>query len=213
MANRSVRLGALESDGAIVDHRLETMLRVYAFIDGGYVRSGLEKLSVAWQDVNLSDVVAVAVNQWIGGKWQGEFMGVSRAFIYDAVADNAAEDDPVMSWLDRHDQLRDVHVRRGGLAGDPKKGMPRRQKAVDVQLAVDALTFAARGVFDVALFVTGDADFVPVAEAVRDSGPLVAVCGFRESLAEGLQRVADRVGNLPEDPNAWTGWRLPDEKT
>ncbi len=104
----------------------EEMLRVYAFIEGVHVRSGLERISVSWQDVNLSDVVRVAIGKWVGGKWQGESMGTSRAFVYDAVAEDAAEGDPVMTWLDRHDHLADVHVRRGGLAGDPKKGVPRR---------------------------------------------------------------------------------------
>lgn len=51
----------------------------------------------------------------------------------------------------------DVHVRYGRLAGALRSG--RRQKGVDVQLAVDALNSAVDGVCDVAILVTGDADF------------------------------------------------------
>ncbi len=180
------------------------MLRTYAFVDGGYLRDGLRDLSQAWQDLNLREL-GLVLPAYVGRMWQGLEMQLGRVFVYDAVPEgtDALESD-VVRWLDRNAAEADVHVRRGGLVGERRL----RQKEVDVQLAVDALSLAANGVYDVALLLSGDRDFVPVVEAVRFRGPLVGVCCFRSSIAAELKEAADRVGYLPED-NAWQGWRLP----
>lgn len=183
--------------------------RVYAFFDGAHIRDGLAKMGVDWRDVDLSTVARAAI-KWVGDSWQGLPLRMTRVWIYDAIPDEGSKDDgEVEYWLTRNDRQADTHVRRGHLAGDPRKQSLRRQKAVDVQLAVDALEFSSQGVFDAALFVTGDADFVPVAESVRNKGYLVAVCSFRDKLAEVWKEVADRVGFLPDDPKAWDAWKLP----
>ena len=180
-------------------------LRTYAFFDGAYVREGLEAAGAAWQDLNLREV-AYAAPSWVGNKWQELQMRIGRVFVYDAVPEGAPEDHDVERWLRRNGNEMDVHIRRGVLVGTPP-----RQKGVDVQLAVDALSLASNGVYDVALLVAGDGDLAPVVEAVRFKGPLVAVCCFRNSISRELRKEADRVGYLPDDPNAWAAWRLPDD--
>lgn len=182
-------------------------VRVYVFFDGGHIRRGLEDMDVPWHDVDLSEVAKVAV-KWVGRTWQELPMRVSRILIYDGVADDGdPSQQQVERWLRRNGERKDVHVRPGRLVARP--GKPR-QKAVDVQLAVDALSWAWNGLFDVALLVTGDGDFTPLAEAIRDRGPLVAVCSFGKKLSDELREVADRVGYLPADPNAWQAWKLPE---
>jgi len=183
------------------------MLRTYAFVDGGHIRSGLEEIGVTWDEIDLRKLAAVAL-QWIDPKWQGERMALSRVFVYDAVSETATATDRVDRWLTRNDEQMDVHVRRGQLILD-RRNQPKRQKGVDVQLAVDALRFASSGVLDVALFLAADADFAPLLEAVRDAGPLVAVCCFRGKLSDRLREAADRIGYLPDDAVAWQGWKLP----
>ena len=180
------------------------ILSTYVFFDGGQMRSGLSDMGVAWQDVNLRQVAEIAINS-VGRTWQGGNLTVSRVFIYDAVADNAdPSTDAVERWLRRNDDLPDVHVRRGRLVGSPL-----RQKGVDVQLAVDALSFAANGIIDAAILVAGDADFAPVVEAIREKGVLVGVCAFKAKLSERLRQLADRTGILPDETQAWAGWSLP----
>lgn len=184
-------------------------VRVYVFFDGGYIRDGLNKIGVPWSEVDLSQVANVAL-KWVGRSWRELPMKVSRVFIYDAVPDDAdPSGNEVEKWLKRNGEQMDAHVRRGHLAGDRRGGQRIRQKAVDVQLAVDALSLASNNVFDMALLVTGDADFAPVAQAICDKGPLVAVCCFENSLSDALREVADRVGYLDEEPGAWQGWQLP----
>jgi uncharacterized LabA/DUF88 family protein len=185
--------------------------QVYAFVDAAQLRSGLESIGVPWRDLRLMDL-AVGGLQGIRRERDGTDMVINRVFVYDAISEDdqpSSDDEAVEQWLRRNNDEMDVHVRFGRLAGDPRKAKGRRQKGVDVQLAVDALTFASDGLFDVALFVTGDADFAPVVEASRDKGPRVAVFCFRSSLSTELREVADRVGYLPEDPATYAGWKLP----
>ena len=133
-------------------------------------------------------------------------MDVARVFVYDAVPEEETDGD-VETWLERNEREMDVEVRYGRLSARKRTG--RQQKAVDVQLAVDALSHAVNGVYDVAILVTGDADFVPVVEAVRERGPLVCVCSFKDALSDELARRPDRVGYLPDDPSAYAAWQLP----
>jgi uncharacterized LabA/DUF88 family protein len=53
-----------------------------------------------------------------------------------------------------------------------------REKGVDVALAVDALQVGVEGKIDVAVLVTGDADFVPLARALMKHGIRVAAVYF-----------------------------------
>ena len=133
---------------------------------------------------------------------------MSRTFVYDAVPEEAESSTRIVDqWLERNGGQIDVHVRYGRLAGD--RASRRRQVGVDAQLAVDALNFAWIGAYEIAVLVTGDGDFSPVAEAIRQRGRLVGVCAFRNSLSDELRQQADRVGYLPDDPNAWSAWKLP----
>jgi len=181
------------------------LTRVYAFYDGGYIRKRLGELRIDWGEVNLRSV-ALASLDFIGGGW-GSAMALNRVFVYDAVGDEVDEStDRVAMWLNRNNRELDVHVRRGRLRGTSGR---LRQKGVDIQLAVDALTYSTSGILDAVMLVTGDADFAPLAEAVRNKGPLVAVCAFRKGLSPLLVEAADRVGYLPDEQTAWKGWSLP----
>jgi len=73
------------------------------------------------------------------------------------------------------------------------RGRPRRQKQVVGLIAVDMMVGAFTNLFQVAILVAGDSDFVPVVNEVRRRGVMVVVAGVPESLAEELKRAADRV--------------------
>lgn len=83
----------------------------------------------------------------------------------------------------------------GYLRADPrdKSRLRRTQKAVDVQLAVDALAAAADRIYECAIFLTGDGDLSPAVVAVSNRGILTAVCGPKRSMSEVLARAADRL--------------------
>ena len=52
---------------------------------------------------------------------------------------------------------------------------------------------AFTSLFEVAILIAGDSDFVPVVDEVRRRGVMVVITGVRESLADELKRAADRV--------------------
>lgn len=69
-----------------------------------------------------------------------------------------------------------------------KRTLVPTEKAVDVMLAVDAVTMAQRGEYDVAYLLTADGDFTPVATAVRSCGRKIfaATCGPAAQLAAAV---------------------------
>jgi len=59
-------------------------------------------------------------------------------------------------------------------------------------LAVDVLVGAFSSLFDIAVLVAGDTDFVPVVEEAKRRGVMVVIVAAPGTLAEDLRRVADR---------------------
>lgn len=190
----------------------------YVFVDAGQIRAQFDTQGASWKDVNLHTIAGVAL-QYTRPIWQGDKLVLARAYVYDAVrGDEAGQDGDkrqqyrrdVMDWLDRNELQADTHVRRGNLAGAPTSRRPMRQKGVDVQLTVDALVAASAGNCDACILVTGDADFVPLAEEIKRHGVLVAVATVRSKMSDDLRAVADRVGYLPENVSPdWDDWVLP----
>jgi uncharacterized LabA/DUF88 family protein len=64
--------------------------------------------------------------------------------------------------LGRHERRGNVHV----------------EKETDVKLAVDMVSGAFKGEYDVAMLITGDTDYVPAVKAVRETGRRVIWCHF-----------------------------------
>jgi len=180
--------------------------RAYVFIDAAQLRAKLDESNIDWSGVNLSRLGKV-VTGWLNrDRWLDQDTRPSRVFIYDAVGETGNPD--VEQWLAKNDRLTGVHARRGALAGEGRRAS-KSQKAVDVRLTVDALTWANHGAFDVAVLVTGDGDFSPLVEALRDRGIFVAVAAFNDRLSPLLATEADCVFSIPEGGDFWTEQTLP----
>lgn len=67
--------------------------------------------------------------------------------------------------------------RAGGIRYDLFKGEFGTEKAVDVKLAVDLLEF--REIYDIAMIVSGDQDYVPAVKVAKDSGKEIVNVAFR----------------------------------
>lgn len=94
------------------------------------------------------------------------------------------------------DHLRHLgfHVRRKELIERPDGS---RKGSWDLGLALDALRVAPR--VDVVVLVTGDGDFVPLAQALAAEGVAVEVACFRESASDSLVQIADDLHLLGRD--------------
>lgn len=118
---------------------------------------------------------------------------LDRVIYYDA-----RPDDEVAPLLEGYwktiELLHDTEIGFGAV-----RGRPRRQKRVDGLIAVDMLEGAFNNLYQVALLVAADADFVPIVQAVRRRGVLVAVVASDVGLSDELLRAADRFRKLNTD--------------
>ena len=130
--------------------------REYLFIDGGCLRSAVRKM--CQELFGSADEYQPLIPAIAGGEY-------NKIFYYDAAPGKshgetqAAYEARVQPDFDRFAQIQAldrVHVALGRIVGTD-----RRQKGVDVQLAVDMMTHAFRGTITRATLFAGDADFYP----------------------------------------------------
>ena len=84
-------------------------------------------------------------------------------------------------WQQIHDKIAHAHDavefrRAGTIKYNLFKKELGQEKAVDVKLAVDLLEFA--DIYDTAIIVSGDGDYVPVVQAVKNRGKQVINVSF-----------------------------------
>jgi len=82
------------------------------------------------------------------------------------------------------------------------------EKGVDIALATDILINAFRNLFDTAILVSGDSDFVTTLAEIKRLGKRVEVAAFDNTIDQGLKGVADRYVSLD---NLWE--RIRQQKT
>lgn len=74
----------------------------------------------------------------------------------------------------------------------------RRQKGVNIMLALDLVRLAERGALSQALLLAGDSDFAPAVELARDAGVLISlVSSERNRPAARLCELADQTIEMP----------------
>ena len=139
--------------------------REYLYIDGGCLRNSVMRIcQTLFSDENAYDPL-------VSGLATGAF---NKIFYYDAVPgiaygeQQAAYEARVQVDHDRFARIQAldrVHVVLGKIVGQN-----RRQKGVDVHLAVDMMTHAFRGNIAKATLFAADADFVPLVKALVAEG-------------------------------------------
>ena len=170
---------------------------VHVFIDGGYLREVAREQKAALVNPRAlaSKLVgSPTIQGWASDPARPKNALLGRTTYYDAIPDASAETNPDLEQYWRAIELEDdVHLGFGALRGLKRSA---RQKGVDVQIAVDMLTGAFSSIFDIAVLVAGDADFVPVVEEVKRKGVMVVIAAANRSLSNDLRRVADRCTEL-----------------
>ena len=67
-----------------------------------------------------------------------------------------------------------------------------RQKGVDSLIAIDMLTKAYQGQYDVGVLVTGDSDFIEIVKSVKNSGVNIMGAYFEKNMPEELEHEFDK---------------------
>ena len=71
---------------------------------------------------------------------------------------------------------------------------PEVEKGVDVALVTKMLSFGFKNTYDVAILVSGDADYIDAVEQIRNLGKRVEIVAFKGAIAPGLRKIADMDG-------------------
>jgi uncharacterized LabA/DUF88 family protein len=84
---------------------------------------------------------------------------------------------------ERRAQPKTIHCRHCGAEFDhcPQCGQrytPKTEKGVDAAIVTDLLSLAFRGSYDLAILVTGDADFIPAVKYLQSTGSRVINAGW-----------------------------------
>ena len=113
-----------------------------------------------------------------------------RIYYYDAIVDEAHPDyEAQRKYFNSIDDQYAYTVRLRKLVESSKKGF--KQKGVDVLMAIEALTKAYRDHYDTGMFMTGDGDFVPLVEAVKDAGKKTMCVYYPPNSSVDLIRCCD----------------------
>jgi uncharacterized LabA/DUF88 family protein len=166
------------------------MFTAYAYIDAAYIRAELRKADQA-EDFNPRKLF----NYLRAENVYHDFIRADRMFFYDAIDENASTEAQVnkQAYLKKVEELPYVSV----VTGFVRPGKKKQQKSVDVQIACDALLAAASHQIQAVILVAGDADFCPLADAVRRTGTFFIALGYADSFSVELRHSADYASTLP----------------
>jgi uncharacterized LabA/DUF88 family protein len=169
------------------------LARAMIFVDGenlaiGYGAMLKERGEKPHPSITFEQDVLVWCARW-GGMTSG-IPAIMRKYFYTSVVGGQAEIDKTES------QLKKLGIEAPRVFKKEKKSL--RTKGVDITLSTDMLLHAARKNYDIAVLVTGDADFIPLIKAVQGEGARVQVLALSRGLSPKLETVADEIRILDE---------------
>jgi uncharacterized LabA/DUF88 family protein len=132
-----------------------------------------------------------------------------RIYYYNVLQDPSQRPDVYREQQEFLDILRQtpyLEIRLGSTK--MAQGIPV-EKGIDVMLATDLLYFAWHDFYDVAILVSGDADFAYALQAVKNVGKHVEVAYFESGVSKDLLDIADKRYLLDRDffRGLWAGKR------
>lgn len=167
--------------------------RIAIFYDGTYVtcaqRHYYHERKIGWMDLSS---LRFAIEAEVGRNLPGDrdCRVVYSAWFQGVFAAEDATDSQLR--LDRrlyHDLLRASIEPKF----EPNSPSTKREKGVDVALAIDATKRVLAGSVDVVVLVTGDGDFVPLARAVAKEGVLAMAVYFEYDGPDGKSFINERL--------------------
>ncbi|MFA4917336.1 MAG: NYN domain-containing protein [Syntrophales bacterium] len=104
-------------------------------------------------------------------------------------------------WINIQDGITNKHNsiefrRAGSITFDLYKQQFQKEKAVDVKLATDLIVL--NGIYDIAVIVSGDQDYVPAVQAVKDWGKKIVNVAFKTKNDKLLPGGARRLNQVTD---------------
>jgi uncharacterized LabA/DUF88 family protein len=127
-----------------------------------------------------------------------------RTYYYNAVVRREDGEERYRNQQRFFESLRQLPYFDLRLGRLERRGNTVVEKGIDVQIAIDMLRFAYTNSYDTAILVSGDADYVPAVEAVKEAGKHVELACLRSARSHHLRQVVDQVIPLNDIiPGCW----------
>ena len=149
---------------------LRPLERVMIFIDGGHLRKIVSKLC-GDDSIDYGKLLNELLKMYDTLPISPFKADLIRAYYYDAIVNEKDEEFRKQNeYFESLIRMRTQRctVRLGHLVRSARKRL--KQKGVDILVAIDALTMAYQNHYNTGVFFLGDADFVPLIEAIKDAG-------------------------------------------
>lgn len=179
------------------------MTKVMIFIDGSWLYANTGKLALEYgkQDLQIDyGLLPEAVSNRVADCLNLTRLDIVRTNLFASIPDNydPIDFESVRRRLDFFNLLKEEHHYEVELfpidfrgrrirahERDPDDNFEPREKCVDIALAASMLYYAAiPQVYDIAVGIIGDQDYVPVLQHVRRLGKRVALASIRGSCAQ-----------------------------
>jgi uncharacterized LabA/DUF88 family protein len=152
--------------------------RVAIFIDGSNLYHSVQN-NFGRHDLNFTEFA----NKLVAGR------KLFRIYYYNMLQDPAQYPDSYREQQDFLEALKKTPYLEIRL-GTAKKALGT-EKGIDIMIGTDLLYFAWSNFYDVAILVSGDADFAYAVQAVKNMGKHVEVAYFESGISKDLLDVAD----------------------
>jgi uncharacterized LabA/DUF88 family protein len=179
------------------------MTKVMIFIDGSWLYANTGKLATDYGKPDLQidyGLLPEAVSNKVADHLNLSQLDIVRTNLFASIPDNydPADFESVRRRLDFFNLLKEEHHYEVELFPidfrgrrirahdrDPADSFEPREKCVDIALAASMLYYAAiPQVYDIAIVIIGDQDYVPVLQHVRRLGKRVAISSIRGSCSQ-----------------------------
>lgn len=137
-----------------------------------------------------------------------------RAYYYNVLQEQSQRADTHRDQQDFLNALREAPYLEVRLGGTKLSQGITVEKGIDVMLVTDLLQFAWEDRYDVALLVSGDADFAYALQTVKNLGKYVEVAYFESNVSRDILDVADTKQLLNRNffKGLWSRKRTPRRK-
>ena len=181
-------------------------LRTYWYVidDLAFWPFGLKDLNRQGRELKAREVLSKnrPFRSELSGLTEAQATGTVREKIGELLEEQQKMSSRLESWKHKQDEIarrhRSIEFRQAGVMSynlfDRKLG---REKAVDVKLACDMLML--RDIYDVAIIVSGDQDYVPAVEIVKDSGKEVFNVAFTKVNGDLIPGGARQLNIITDD--------------
>lgn len=176
--------------------------RVMVFVDSGYLRK-LCMDCFGHDNIDFRELRRQLIqnfNEFSVNPFQADLI---RIYYYDAIVEEGHPDYKAQrEYFDDIEDRYSFTVKLGTLVESSNKKF--KQKGVDILMAIDALVKAYQGHYDTGVFLAGDRDFLPLIEAVKDTGKKTFCISHLPTCSPDLLRCFDyRVHFDKEDIDTW----------